>query len=201
MIFGISGYAGTGKDSFAIVLGKVLEEVSPVPPVFLSLAWGIKRFCCDVLGASGEQMYGPSEKRAEIDPLTGLPWRTILQTLGTEWGRHLHPDIWIRLADRIIAQHTFPERHFIIPDVRFKNEFEWIKRHPHGGITIRVWRQEIDRTVLPGGVMNHCSETDLDDVPPSQYHHHAEIPTFAHPDIQLHCYEDFSRLIVQQAGL
>jgi hypothetical protein len=60
-LIGISGFAGSGKDTVADWL--VREKAF----VKLSLADPIKRICKDVFDFSDEQLWGPSEKRSEPD--------------------------------------------------------------------------------------------------------------------------------------
>jgi hypothetical protein len=78
--------------------------------------------------------------------------RYVLQFLGTELGRELHPDIWIKALINSHPRNIF--KNLIITDVRFPNETKFIKENK--GIIIRVNR--------PGLVSNdtHSSETSLD---------------------------------------
>lgn len=72
----------------------------------------------------------------------GFSYRHLAQTLGTEWGRSLAPDFWLRIAQaklRIARQHG---AHVVISDVRFANEAAWIQHH--GGLLVRVLRDEGD---------------------------------------------------------
>lgn len=61
MILGISGLAGSGKDTFAQLLAK--QHGFEV----LSLADPIKRICRDVFGFTDEQLWGPSAERSRPD--------------------------------------------------------------------------------------------------------------------------------------
>lgn len=85
-----------------------------------------------------------------------LSARVALQTLGTDWGRRLYPDVWV---DHLFAH--LPEddhRNLCISDVRFPNEVRAIVRN--GGKVVRVARPT--GTELPASA--HESETALDGV-------------------------------------
>ncbi|ASV43376.1 deoxynucleotide monophosphate kinase [Vibrio phage JSF12] len=55
--------------------------------------------------------------------------RKAFQLFGTEWGRHIDNDIWLKVA---------PSSGVIIPDIRFDNEAEWFKSS--GAILLSVSR-------------------------------------------------------------
>lgn len=76
--------------------------------------------------------------------------REYLQKIGTEFGRILHPDLWVNHLYQNHDWENFPN--VIVPDVRFTNEVEAIK--DNGGIVIRVTRDYSEDT--------HPSETALD---------------------------------------
>jgi len=107
--------------------------------------------------------------------------RHALQTLGTQWGRSCYSDIWVahamRIARRVEEGHAVYDRqlgcryhaevegvmethkHVVFSDMRFRNEFEYVKAR--GGKVIRVVRPVAELTI--GGA--HQSENDLNDVP------------------------------------
>ena len=103
--------------------------------------------------------------------------RTLLQSIGTEWGRAVDVNIWIRHcienADYVLAGadydkvggvhlHTGPYKsRVIIPDGRFRNEILAIKKI--GGMIIKV--------VRPGAGIegSHASETEQDSIPDSWF--------------------------------
>lgn len=64
------------------------------------------------------------EKEAVV-PGLGVSVRHMLQTLGTEWGRHcVHPNVWLQVWERRIAAFD----RVVVDDVRFPNEAELIRR-------------------------------------------------------------------------
>jgi hypothetical protein len=175
-IIGITGLAGSGKDTAAAVL------VARFGFVKVSLADEIKRICARVFHWTPERLWGPSERRNEPDPsLGGLTARHALQQLGTEWGRAMHPDVWVNRvisdARRIAIEPVFynPEkglvdwfgrdgrdiyRSVVIPDVRFLNEAAAITAV--GG---RIWRIDRPGAGLAGEAGKHSSEASIYDLP------------------------------------
>jgi len=83
--------------------------------------------------------------------------RLALQTLGTEWGRRLSPDIWAKAAINAInaAEHD----RWCISDLRFVNEFDAVK--DAGGIVVRLMRGSVQHT--------HPSETELLTIPEEKF--------------------------------
>lgn len=76
-------------------------------------------------------------------------YREIMQKFGTEVGRAIDPDLWVKST----FNYMDPEGNYIITDCRFKNELQACI--DKGAITIKVER------VVPD--MDHTSEHDLDD--------------------------------------
>lgn len=149
-LIGLTGRAGSGKDTVADIL------VARHGFKKIALADPMKRFCQEIFGFTVEQLWGPSEKRNEPDPRwDGLTPRKALQTLGTEWGRTMHPDAWIR---RLIAEWSLLGDSVVVPDVRFQNELEAIRAA--GGHVIRVTGHAVG--VLEGGVPGHVSEAGVE---------------------------------------
>lgn len=131
MIVGLTGLAGSGKDTLASFL---------VPPqARIAFAEPLKHFVGEVFGATHRQLYGPSEAREE--PLLGftrpdgspLTVRFALQTLGTEWGRNCDPEVWAKAG--ILKAQSLGLSFIVITDVRFVNEAKLIRAV--GG---EVWR-------------------------------------------------------------
>ena len=124
MIIGISGQAGSGKDTTADFLVKNNGFVK------VSFADPLKRICKDVYDFSDEQLWGASEKRNEPDKrypreiddpswdagdyfeanrygiecpkvIEHLTTRFALQILGTEWARNCYENTWVDYALRV----------------------------------------------------------------------------------------------------
>ncbi len=86
--------------------------------------------------------------------------RTLLQRIGTDIIRKKQPDYWVKFLADIIT--FFPEKwdYIIIPDCRFPNEIEYMKKR-FDTTTIRVKRLNYDNG-LTEEQKQHPSETALD---------------------------------------
>lgn len=147
-LIALAGRAGCGKNTAAKLLGGV--EVSFADP--------LKKFCGEVFDFSREQLYGPSSERNRPDPRwDGLTPRQALQTLGTEWGRACHPDVWARAGVRraLAVLAAFPAGPVVITDCRFVNEARAVRAA--GGV---VWRIERRGGGLDGAAALHPSEIE-----------------------------------------
>jgi len=109
--------------------------------------------------------------------------RYALQTLGTEWGRDCYQNVWIeygvRIAQELIKGYsTYNEKDglkftdkdvgeiggAVFSDLRFKNEFEAVRKA--GGILIRIKREGYEGAV---GIAGHASEAEQKEVPDSYF--------------------------------
>jgi hypothetical protein len=99
-----------------------------------------------------------------IQDLCGIPRekdRKLLQIVGTEWGREKNPDLWLEATLKKIKEIEDENvvNNFYITDVRFRNEFNRLKKE--GWIMIKIKR---DTEGMVGGVEGHKSETnDIED--------------------------------------
>ncbi len=95
-----------------------------------------------------------------IDPKTKKD-RTLLQLLGTEWGRSVHgSEIWVNILRNRIHQ-VEPNSLIIVGDCRFENEFD---AFPHA-LRVRLAAAENvrrNRAASWGSNTLHPSETGLD---------------------------------------
>ncbi len=145
-IIGLTGFAGSGKDT----VRQMLEEQGFVGLAFADPIRQMLRELLTSNGISDDWMYERGLKEAAI-PELGVSYRQLAQTLGTEWGRSLDPQFWLRLAGAHMDSLTEEgETHFVISDVRFANEAQWVRER--GG---QIWR--IDRPGLEP-VRAHPSE-------------------------------------------
>jgi hypothetical protein len=186
MLVGISGQAGSGKDTVADHLCEKHGFTK------VGLADPLKRICKDVFNFTGEQLWGPSENRNAVDrrfPRHDVVSRTrvgdvyltpryALQTLGTQWGRDCYPDVWLDYAIQVAKQlqqglcdyspslgltyrgGPYRPKNTVISDVRFRNEVEGVKKA--GGHVFRIVRPGADGVV---GVARHASEMEQKDIP------------------------------------
>lgn len=119
-----------------------------------------------------------------IEKVVKLTPRMLLQQVGTNMGREVHPDVWVNSVmseykckcgyklpnlesfSHVVFEDCSDEPNWLIPDVRFKNEFDAIEAR--GGFIIRVNRSLAFAPNNGKGVKhnvdacNHPSETALD---------------------------------------
>ena len=130
MLIGISGKAQSGKDT----LGKFLcDEYRCVHYYF---AKPLKEGAKHMFNLSDEQI---ENKEQAIEPW-GISPRKIYQLLGTEVGRGIDPNVWVKNAEMFVKQHAGFT--VVITDVRFDNEALWI--HNRGGVVINIVRDQAD---------------------------------------------------------
>lgn len=137
-LIGIAGPARAGKDTLASYL---LDNLSD--------DWSRSSFADplkDMLRAIGVDC--SDDKKAVIDDSYGATPRHMMQTLGTEWGRQtIDNDIWVKAFARLNAGKCV-----IVPDVRFENEAELVRKH---GVLIHLTGR--------GGIEgNHVSENAIE---------------------------------------
>lgn len=109
---GIAGPAGSGKDTS----GEYLERMFGYSRV--AFATKLKA----MLAAAG--IHQPEDKNGPTK--FGFSYRKAIQTLGTEWGRALDHDLWVKLVAADM-EYCYDDR-VVFTDVRFDNEAEWIRR-------------------------------------------------------------------------
>lgn len=124
LIIGVAGQARSGKDTIA---------------KFLIDNFGFKRFAfADQLKGIVNGMFGWDERHTDgelkevDDPEWGFSPRRAYQLFGTEFGRALNPNLWVKMADKAMGTGLW-----VVPDVRFDNEANFIRL---GGHLIHVHR-------------------------------------------------------------
>jgi hypothetical protein len=149
---GRHGTAGAGKDTVA----DYLYQLGDYYPIALSDP--IK----DALEAMFDLPAGvwdrPDLKEHPLPSVNTTP-RYLAQTLGTEWGREVvRSDLWLLLAEQRICKFAGICSGFVITDIRFDNEAQWIKER--GGEVVRVVRPAADSQIDNAG---HGSESGVAD--------------------------------------
>ena len=139
-IIGICGKAGSGKDTVAQYLTENYGYQQ------LSFAKILK----DMLAVAG--LGEPANRDDKEKNIEGFPFsfREAAQTLGTQWGRHLDKDIWVKLTMRSLK----PYGKYVISDVRFENEATMVREN---GFLIHV----VGRSVDMGRLGTHSSEAGI----------------------------------------
>ena len=128
-LIAFSGPKGAGKTTAA--------EAFP-DAVHISFAEPIRRMLL-AIGVPEQNLRNPGLKEAPLPQFGGWSARSMMQTLGTEWGRKMVYDgIWIDAASRLIEQQL-KTTDVVIDDCRFDNEADAV--HKLGGIVIEVMRE------------------------------------------------------------
>jgi len=144
MFIGISGKKKSGKDTVADIISTILPNC-----IKYSFATELKK---EVSRATGFSVKYIDEHKDNF--------RLVLQGWGTDFRRGIYGDTyWIKKMEEACEQFGMYEN-ILIPDVRFENEYDWIKSK--NGIVIRVDRH-MDFSD------SHISETALDNY---KFDHH-----------------------------
>jgi hypothetical protein len=127
-VIGIAGPARAGKDTICRLI------IAHIGGYRYSFADPIRAMLKAGFGIDMSDPYW-IENKENVIPALGKSPRQLMQTLGTEWGREMvNKDLWLILGLNQIAS-TGPG--MIIPDVRFQNEADWVRKH---GALIHVRR-------------------------------------------------------------
>lgn len=146
-IVGIVGFIGSGKGT----VGDILEEYGYTKESF---AWGVKDTASAMFGWKRELLEGDTEESREFREKPCPFWsnkmgrdftpREALQKMGTEVGRNIfHEDFWVLSLESRLKQ----DGQYVITDVRFPNEIEWIRKM--GGQVFEVQRGEQPQWMKP----------------------------------------------------
>nr|DAN03417.1 MAG TPA: deoxynucleoside monophosphate kinase [Bacteriophage sp.] len=182
MIIGITGKAQSGKDTACRIVQLIntvdydcaclegegekyiLDNVDSILPMTCmwekhafadklkecaSTILGVPRFMFES-GEFKESFTSLPLSNKEGEPMTN---REFLQYFGTEVGRSIDKDLWIKAL--MYSYGRDKESHWIVPDVRFPNEADAIRNA--GGV---LWKIERDGS----GAGNHISEKLIDDI-------------------------------------
>jgi len=154
-LIGISGRKRSGKDS----IGQYLESQRGYTIDYF--AKPLKEAVRSIFHWSKAHTDGPMDKgepdlKEAIDPFWGKSPRLVMQLFGTEVGRQIDTQVWVKSL-QLRVQQGLDSGHvkYAITDVRFENEAALIKEL--GG---EVWR--VERPSLPVSNDVHPSETSLD---------------------------------------
>jgi thymidylate kinase len=141
VLIGLSGKKGSGKDTAALIIQELYPELTIIP-----FAGKLKKIVSILTDTSIEDNYNnkdliPNGFKSSIGVYQQLVGNTLRNVID--------PEIWL---------NNFPTMDVIIPDVRYKNEAEFIKKN--NGLLIRIERNNM---VSDSRDSSHISETDLDD--------------------------------------
>ena len=149
MLVGICGKSGSGKDTIAdyLVYRNSFYKIALADPV--------RRIIKDVFVLSDHEIY---DRCAREQPL--LQWddwsvRKLLQTIATELFRNnIDKDVWVKSL--FLRIQSDPLTNYVIPDIRFKNELDYLKNKCSDFFSIKVKRNGFDGNV---GIKEHESES------------------------------------------
>lgn len=146
VLVGLTGLARSGKDTAADVL---IECFGFKRVAFADL---LKEAAALLLGRPLQDMY--MGDREAVMPEWGFSIRDFLQRFGTEAMRNnFGHDFWIKAARaRVVALMEEGCRRFVISDVRFDNEADWVR--DSGGTILCIHRPGVVR-------MAHASEAGV----------------------------------------
>ena len=184
MIVGFAGKAASGKTTAAKQMAPLLEGETFIIPMamvlrdevetflrnisadeYIPLVYGcqedkIKIFYVNSENARNEcpkwdHFVAEHQDIQDLDNLTAVTVRRILQWWGTEYRREQDPDYWTKAWANKVNLYDTEKSHILIDDVRFMNELNTIKTQ--GGMIVKIERPGFN------GAGNHASETSLDD--------------------------------------
>lgn len=168
LLIGLTGKLGSGKDYIAHnVIIPILEKLKCR---YLQCAFG------DQIKINVMTKYNISFNEVYVNKTAQS--RKLLQTEGTDIARSQDIDIWIKYIDNWIKVHEMRGISvYIISDVRFKNEFKFIKEN--NGIIIKVFAPQRNHyrlmqeskgdTTIYDQIKQHASECDLDEISDNDY--------------------------------
>lgn len=140
MIVGLLGFIGSGKGT----AGDILKDMGFTP---VSFAKGVKDVAAEMFGWPRHLLEGDTQHSRDWREQPDEFWskefgkeftpRYALQLMGTEVGRDVfHKDFWVIKLKKYIEDN--PNQNFVITDVRFGNEIEFV--YDQRGIVIEIER-------------------------------------------------------------
>lgn len=151
-LIGLTGYAGSGKDTFAKVLVEkygytriafadpIRELLYKLNPIINGLPYGGTRSLSELVDSVG---WDEAKKEPEV--------RRLLQDLGVGAREVIDSELWVSTAFKKTGE---PGKRYVITDVRFTNEADLVKQL--GGQVWRVKRVDVN------AVNGHISENEMD---------------------------------------
>jgi dephospho-CoA kinase len=170
IVIGVTGKLGSGKDY--ITNHVIIPVIEKIKYRYLQFAFAdqIKVNVMTKNNISYNDVY--ENKTPES--------RQLLQNEGTEVGRMQDRNIWVKYMDNWMNVHeNRGVSLYIISDVRFKNEYEFVKNNKSMGIIVKVVapKRNEDRLLKESRgdeyvyqkISSHASECDLDDYNNDKY--------------------------------
>lgn len=136
LLIGLAGPARSGKSTAAdhLVRNHLLEHYAFADPLRSGLM--------EIFNLDPDDFEG--ERKEQQLPWLGRSPRELMQSMGTEWARQMvNPDVWVKIAEQNLnyLQNSLSSVvGFVISDVRFENEAEFIRKR--GGAIIHIHRPD-----------------------------------------------------------
>lgn len=168
LLIGIAGRKGSGKSTVATFLGGVLNGRS----VIQGFAHPMKLTLYNLFNVDNKYFEDPLCKE-KIIPGFNISGRKVMQLMGTEFLRNMvDKDFFIKVKASFIEETKQLTDIFIIDDVRFNNEAEWIREN--NGHIIHVYNTSKDAAVeeaarVIAGEDTHSSEQGIVKLPQDGY--------------------------------
>ncbi len=154
-VIGITGFKGVGKDTLADALEQSVNKLPMIGMIgrfsFAAPLYAMMDAFLPFLGVDPVKEPTTRENKETPLPVIGGSRRVILQTLGTEWGRQLDPDLWLKILEARINASRFDV--VMVTDVRFDNEAKLIQNNQ--GFVISIERPGFEAE-------QHASEKGID---------------------------------------
>lgn len=142
LVFGLSGYATCGKDTFAEIMIRLLSYKN-IQGARFNLADDLKNWANSITIPA----FNIDTKRCSAEIKEKI--RPLLVGIGNSF-RNVDPDFWINVVSSKARHLIYTNLHrgnfltaIIIPDVRNFNEATWIKSHKNGYV-ISLTREGIE---------------------------------------------------------
>jgi hypothetical protein len=157
VVIGILGNARAGKDTIARYLS-VKFSVDLLSNKRVAFADPIRDMANSLLHNYGIEPPIDENKNMVI-PALGVSYRYLCQTLGTDWGRNMvGSSIWLNALYAKVKLNS-PDV-VLIPDVRFKNEADYLRTHFKNVYLIKVFRSGSNLDSNP----SHASEAEVNSI-------------------------------------
>ena len=152
-LIGISGKMGVGKSSLAMHL---VNESKSRNLSYQKKSFADKLYCMIsiLINRPVQELKSNHFKSNPVEEMNGVvTGRQLLQQIGTNVIRKIHPDIWI---DLLFMDYNADQNGWIIDDVRFLNELSCIK--DMGGYLVYLETNNSVNEEEKNGEQNHISE-------------------------------------------
>ena len=154
VLIGLSGRAGSGKDTTAnLLVGEFMKDGAQVKTI--SFAGKLKEVICDVFAVDQCIFDDRVLKNSPMLEFSGRTPRQVAQFLGTEAFRSIRSEVWVNYAMRKARKYLAQGISVIVTDCRFLNEGDAIASY--GGHVLSIVRGSVE-------VYDHASENAIDEI-------------------------------------